>query len=254
MQTELEQQIQAQVPQMRDRDVVLSFSTGADSVACYLRMREWGIKPAALVYWEYLPGLPMVEGYIRWFEAWSGETIHRIPHPLGLSDLRNGLFQRPAADILMWRHSEIKKSDLDKKRLNSEILACFDRNPIMVIGLRYGDGFFRWKHLMESGPLRGNQWNPTASFTDSETSRIIREHGCRLPYEYGFLGRSFESPRPENCEKMEAHAPITWRAMCEAMPLLPLLLAQRKLLKPLSSVKKRITLFGPMALECEVMP
>lgn len=236
---------------MREKDLVLSFSTGADSLACYLRLREWGIKPAALVYNYYLPGLAMVETYIKWFEREYNETVIRTPGHLGVEDLGNGLFQRPGVGAKMHKSFPIS---CDKVLVNASVLSCFDRDPHMVIGLRYTDGYFRYKAITEKGSVRGGkfkQWNPCASFTLSDTEKIIREHSSRLPYEYRFVGRSFESPRCTVANQMRTNAPKTWGQILDVFPLARLLEGQGEMVKATGDLKTRIAHYGDLALEGE---
>jgi hypothetical protein len=253
MQIELEKKIVAQVDSMRDRDVILAFSTGADSLACYLRMREWGIKPAALVYMQYIPRLPMIENYIRYFESVTGEKVYRIPSVLGTDDLRNGLYQRPGVGQRMNDDSPLSPKTFNKDQLNAQILAAFPRNPVLAVGLRYTEGYFRFRTLMEYGPLRGTEWNPGASLTMQETAAIIRNYGkIKLPYEYRFLGRSFESPRASVALAMAKKAPETWNACRAVYPMIHLLEAQAQRIKIGHDINTRIKCYGSMSLEQEV--
>ena len=63
----LEKDFLLKVDSLKSKTNVLHFSCGADSVACYLRLREYGIKPI-LIYHYFLKDLPMVKNYIDWFK------------------------------------------------------------------------------------------------------------------------------------------------------------------------------------------
>lgn len=251
MDAKIDDEILSHVDEMREKDLVLSFSTGADSLACYLRLKEWGIKPAALVYNYYLPGLTMVETYLRWFEREYGMEVIRIPGHLGISDIGNGLFQRPGIGKKMHKHCPIQ---CDRDTVNASILDCFDRDPHMVIGLRYTDGYFRYKAITEKGSVRNarfKQWNPCASFTLTDTEEIIRRHSAKLPFEYRFIGRSFESPRATVAIPMRDNAPKTWAQIKQVFPLTSNLEGQGLLVKPTGDLISRIKHYADLALEGE---
>lgn len=103
MQKEIEEKIQQLLPELRKHDHVLMFSTGADSIASFLRLREWGITPSALVYHYYVPDIPMVEAYLRYFEDKFNVRVYRILGTLGCQAIGNGLFQQPSVGMHMFR-------------------------------------------------------------------------------------------------------------------------------------------------------
>jgi hypothetical protein len=61
MNDEIEQKIIDSLGIVRDKKIVLFFSCGADSTACYLRMKDWGIKPF-LLHRYYIYDLPLHVG------------------------------------------------------------------------------------------------------------------------------------------------------------------------------------------------
>lgn len=248
MHAELECQIRGQIELAKSKNVIISFSTGADSLACYLRLKEWGITPAALIYMEYIHDLPMVRNYIDYFEDKENIKVYRIASKLYREDLRNGLFQRPGVGQKMFADSTIRNES--KSVLNERIISSFN-DPLLVIGLRYTDGIFRYKTLIEKGALRGNEWNPTASFTEADTAAIIANSGIKLPFEYRFMGRSFESPRATIANDMAKFAPKTWGKVKEVFPMVSLLEAQGKLIKRPHDMHRRIKSYGHLAMETE---
>ena len=250
MHPELEEQIQTLIPEMRKRQHVLSFSTGADSLACFLRLREWGIEPSALVYEYYLPEIPMVESYLRYFENRFGVRVFRILGKLGCDDVGNGLFQLPGVGQEMYlKNGGLAKTT--KNDINDGIMSSFDSDAVMDIGLRYSDGMIRWKQLTEHGPFRGRQFNPCASFTRTETRDLIAKHGVKLPFEYRLIGRSFESIRWNVSAQLRDHAPKTWKYIKEFFPMAKALCAQATLFPPDKDQKNRIHTYGDLAFETE---
>lgn len=247
MELDLERQISEMIPALRDKQVILSFSTGADSTACYIRLQEWGIKIAAAFYNYYIPGIPMVEKYIKYFEDLSGIHVHQFPSSLCAADLQNGLFQNPGVGDRMHRSVRVSA---DKKAVNECILGCFD-DPVMIIGLRYSDGYFRFKTLKENGPWRDRQFNPTASMTMHETADMVRSSGIKLPFEYSFIGRSFESPRGVIANAMKTNAPKSWAHILDSFPMAKALEWQGNRMPQPPDQKTRIKIYGNLAMDGE---
>lgn len=74
MNEQFEKQIRETIPKIKDKLHILHFSTGADSVACYLRLKEWEIKPI-LIYDYFLPHIPMVDNYIDYIDNLIGKAL-----------------------------------------------------------------------------------------------------------------------------------------------------------------------------------
>lgn len=250
MQPDIEKQIQNLIPEMRKRRHVLSFSTGADSIACFLRLREWGINPDALVYEYYIPEIPMVDNYLRYFEEKFSLHVYRVLGRLGCEAVGNGLYQLPGVGIEMFRRNGAL-AKTKKKDINDGILSSFSSDAIFDVGLRYSDGMVRWKTLTEKGPLRGREFNPTASFTRTETRDIIARNGVRLPFEYRLIGRSFESIRWQVAPQLRDAAPKTWAHIKQWFPMANLLCAQARLTKQNRDQQSRIHTYGDLAFETE---
>lgn len=250
MNSEIEEKIQSLVPELRKRQHVLMFSTGADSIASFLRLREWGITPSALVYHYYVPDIPMVEAYLRYFEDKFNVRVYRIFGTLGCEAIGNGLFQLPGVGMEMFRkNGGIARTT--KAMLNNAIMSQFSKDAVMDVGLRYSDGMVRWKVLTEKGPLRGQEFNPTASFTRTETRDLIADHGVKLPFEYRLIGRSFESIRWSISKTLRQNAPKTWAHLKEWFPMINLLCAQSELLPEDRDQKSRVHTYGDLAFDTE---
>lgn len=250
MNSDIEQQIQDLLPEMRKRQHVLMFSTGADSIASFLRLREWGIAPAALVYHYYVPDIPMVEAYLRYFEEKFNVRVYRILGTLGCQAIGNGLFQMPGTGMRMFRkNGGIARTT--KAMLNNAIMSQFRHDAIMDVGLRYSDGMVRWKVLTEQGPMRGQEFNPTASFTRTETRDLVADHHIKLPFEYRLTGRSFESIRWSVSKTLRLNAPKTWAYLKEWFPMINLLCAQSELLPEDRDQNNRVHTYGSLAFETE---
>lgn len=250
MNNDIEEKIQSLVPELRKRKHILMFSTGADSIASFLRLREWGITPSALIYHYYVPDIPMVEAYLRYFEDKFNARVYRIFGTLGCEAIGNGLFQLPGVGMEMFRKNGVI-ARTTKAMLNNAIMSQFPKDAVMDVGLRYSDGMVRWKVLTEKGPLRGQEFNPTASFTRTETRDLIADHGVKLPFEYRLIGRSFESIRWSISKTLRQNAPKTWAHLKEWFPMINLLCAQSYLLPEDRDQKSRVRTYGDLAFDTE---
>ena len=250
----LEKDFLTKVDSLKDKTNVLHFSCGADSVACYLRLREYGIKPV-LIYNYFLRNLPMVKNYIDWFEKKFDVHIFQFPSTLYSEMVDNALFQLPVRARERFRN-RIGCYGLDKHTKDS-----FDRlidktlggNVIHHFGLRYTDGLRRYQHLIKHGCSYGNKFYPVVSFRVKDIQDILERNTCLLPIEYGLFGRSFESPRAWNINLIKEHCPESYRQICEVFPLVGVE-SLRKYAALNKSHKQRITQFGKYAQKKEMCP
>ena len=76
------------------RPVLLSFSCGKDSIACWLALKECNIEVVP-VYCYYVPQMPFIEKELDYFEDFFDCSIRRYPHKTLFEWLATGLFQPP---------------------------------------------------------------------------------------------------------------------------------------------------------------
>src|ERR1700742_3879421 len=74
--------------------VVLKFSGGKDSVACWLRLRDH-FQVIVPIFHYWVPGLAFAEKTIAMYEDYFETPIIRAPHPNFLNFIANGRFQSP---------------------------------------------------------------------------------------------------------------------------------------------------------------
>lgn len=63
----LEEDYKKKIELIKNKTNILHFSTGADSIASYLRLREAGIEPI-LIYKYFIKDLPMVQNFLDYFQ------------------------------------------------------------------------------------------------------------------------------------------------------------------------------------------
>jgi len=256
MNEQLEKDFLSKVDSLKDKVNVLHFSCGADSVACYLRLKEHGIKPI-LVYHYFLKDLPMVKNYIDWFEKKFNEKIFQFPSTLFSELFGRALYQYPVKAREKFRNRIYGIVGYDLDRYSKEDFDKFLANAIggdvvFHLGLRYTDGLRRFQHLSKNGCSHGNKFYPIASFQVKDIQDILEKYNCLLPLEYALWGLSFESPRAWNINLIKEHCPETYRMILDIFPMIGGAEGLRDRFNKLNKhFKQRVTQFGKFAMPRE---
>jgi len=246
-------QVEDAVGKMKQVPQVLAFSCGADSLASLIRMIDWGITPKALIYYYFIPDLPMIENYLRYIEDKTGICIYRFPSAISMQYYINGLLQFPGVGQCVYeelaKYYEVPKTS----EINDYIMESFPSNSYMAIGLRVSDGIFRAKLLREKGPIavNRNEWYPVADCYRSDIVSMIEKSGFRLPIDYCLFGRSFESIRHWTAPPIKEHCPKTWLKILEYFPMANLLCGQDSLIKKSREIQSRITSYAHLSFKNE---
>ena len=252
MNDQLEADFQAKIKSLKGKTNILHFSTGADSVACFLRLREYDIEPV-LVYHYFLKDLPMVENYINYFENKFNVRVYKFPSTLYCNDIDKALYQRPIkarqklrSSIEMYGYHLATKDNFD-----SILKEALGGDCVIHLGLRYTDGLRRYQHLQKHGVSFNDKFYPIASFRIKDIQAILEKHDCLLPIEYGLWGISFESPRPWNINLIREHCPETYQKIERVFPMIRLEGARDKYSSLNRHFKSRLTQFGRFAMKKE---
>jgi hypothetical protein len=250
----LEYDFLSKVESLKHKTNVLHFSTGADAVASYLKLKEHGIHPI-LIYHCFLKDLPMVKNYIDYFQKKFNERIYQFPSTLWAERIDNALYQRPVWAREKFRN-HITRYELDKftKDMFDRLIAdTLGGDVVFHLGLRYTDGLRRYQHLRRHGASYGNKFYPIAAYQVADIQSILEKHDCLLPIEYRLWGISFESPRAWNMNLLKEHCPETYRQILKVFPMAGLEGA-RKYAVLNKHFKQRITQFGKYAMSKEMYP
>ena len=237
MQEEFEKQIQETILKIKDKLHILHFSTGADSVACYLRLKEWGIDPI-LIYDYFLPHIPMVDNYIDYFEKKFNTRIYRLPSEFCVRWMDNALFQLPIKARENFRNAttELEFYKINNNRNRKAVLNALNLKKEDVIfhkGIKYGDGLFRKLSLKNNGVYseKNHSFCPIASFNLSDVVDILDKWNCKLPIEYGWLGFSFEWVQSMNINYIKENCPVSYEYIKNYFPLIDVLAYRDKYVK-----------------------
>lgn len=216
----LENDFKHKIELIRNKTNVLHFSTGADSVACFLKLRENGIEPI-LIYQYFIKDLPMVKNYIDYFENKFNVHVHQFPSSLWAEHYDKAFYQLPIAYRIKFQN-DIEQYGLwryDKEFFRDNITKSMGGDVVFHLGLRYTDGVFRYKHLMKNGVYFENKFYPIASYQVCDIQSILKKYDCKLPIEYKLWGISFESPRAFNINLIKENCPETYKMIREKFPL-----------------------------------
>ena len=254
MNTDFEKQIQDNISKLKDKVNILHFSTGADSVACYLRLKEWGIEPI-LIYNYFLPYIPMVDNYIDYFEKKFNVKVYKLPSTLYCQHTDNALYQYPVKSRETFRNEttpyEMWKLTANKQR--KQIFQALGLKPEQVVfhkGIRYTDGQWRYMSIKQHGVMhKDGSFFPIASFQVKDIQEILTGYNCKLPIEYGLWGISLEAPRSWNIGLIRQNCPASYEYICKYFPMIKLLEHRDRFNKLNQHFKIRLAQFGDYAMD-----
>ena len=248
MNLDLERDFENKIDSLKNKTVLLHFSTGADSVASYLKLKEHDISPI-LIYHYFLKDLPLHKNYISYFEQKFNEHIFQFPSTLYSERIGNALYQIPirgrAKFVNSISHYELRKHSKDGfDKLIDETLGG---NVVFHLGLRYSDGLRRFQHLSKNGCSFQNKFYPVSSFAVSDIQHILEKNDCYLPPEYAYWGISWEAPRAWNVGLLKTHFPESYRQLTRVFPMI---MAEnfRKYAKLNKHFRQRITQLGKYSM------
>ncbi len=193
--------------QLKGKEVVLFFSTGADAIASYIRMKNFGIKPI-LIYQYFLPQLTFVDNYIDYFEKQTGDKILKFPSELAIEYLKEANFQ-----------PNIYNPNLRINYARDKLLElCQKLNLPIALGLRYTDGVNRIRTISINGAFDKRRFLPIADYTQADVVNEIKKAGLFVPLEYKFVGYSFERLYPTICDALIKNCPNSWKDIVKFYP------------------------------------
>jgi hypothetical protein len=204
-------------------EVMLAFSGGKDSVAAWLHMRPH-FRRVVPVYYYLVPDLGFVEAGLRYYEAWFGTPIVRVPHPSLHRMLTNCVFQPPVRsrrEVLA--AAGLPDLDYDTIRvLVGHMNLRWDPDESWVaVGTRACDSPHRRMAFDRWGPVKekGRTFYPVWDWNKARVVETIRAAGVKLPAEYRVFGRSFDGIDFRFLHGIKRHWPEDYRKILEWFPL-----------------------------------
>lgn len=200
--------------------VVLKFSTGKDSTACWLRLRDFfpHILP---IYHYWCPDLTFVERTLCMYEAFFGQTIIRAPHPNFLNFSAQGAYAYPH------RQGVLEAYNFDRATYESVTVAvCVDAEvPIdtwAAIGTKAWDSPIRMRMANESGAVNvtRREFQPVLDLRHAEVLAMLTAAHCPLSEDYAVFGRSFDGLQYRYVSKLRTAYPDDYARLLLWFPLL----------------------------------
>lgn len=206
--------------------ILLSFSCGKESVACWIGLRE--LFPTIVPFYLYLvPGLRFVEQSLAMYEDYFGAPIIRVPHPSRFRWFR----ERSFCPGDRWQDIE----DLGLPEYTYEELEDAIRHThaahdtYTAVGVRARDSLARWASIKSHGAInhRRRAFYPMVEWTVAELDALFTYHGAPLPVDYRMFGRSFDGIDYRFLSQIAREYPDDYRRILKDFPLADLEIFRR---------------------------
>lgn len=200
------------------KKVVLHYSTGKDSISCWLFLRELGYEVFP-VFKQILP-LSLFSNIIKAHEEFFGTEIFTIPY--------KGLYLTLKKDIgaldenfsekfsVLAMEKEIDKGFHD---LNISLINHFDAD-CCIVGVKSGDSLSRCTSFQMTGPYNAktNTFYPCWRLSKNAPLDIIVRYNCPLPKYYLWLGRSPNLLFDSEYWFIKKYFPEDWKIILKHFP------------------------------------
>lgn len=206
------------VRELAGDSILLSFSRGKDSIAMWLYLRpHFEIVP---YYLDWIPGLSWVDESLAYYEAFFGQHIIRLPHPLFWQYLNTFRFQPPerVAIIRAINFPPYDLADID------DILCHQLGRPGMytAVGMRAADGIMRRNLMAQQGVLGTKRRRYYYAIWDWDIKRVahtILDAGIKLPLDYELWGRTTTDFTYDFLAGVRERFPADWQRVLTWFPL-----------------------------------
>jgi hypothetical protein len=203
-----------------EKKVVLHYSTGKDSIAAWIALRDAGFEVVP-VYKEVIPNLSFIDNVIKAHEKYFGTEVIKVPYK-GLFQIlhdKYGGFDDNANLDLMLTKEKLSTSYTMKDDFNDFILG-FTGCSVAIIGVKASDSIHRRTNFIMSGPYNAKQrmYSLCWRLAKNAPLRIIMNAKCPLPRYYLFLGRSPELLFDSEYWFIKKYFPQDWDTICKYLP------------------------------------
>lgn len=202
-----------------DKPVLLAFSTGKDSVAAWIALKNDGI-PVVPAYLYCIPDLKFVEEQIKMYEDHFQTRIRQYPHPMLWQWLAANVHQSPERVPILTAANLREPSPVETWDLIAENLGMSD--SWRADGVRAADSITRRASLTRHGVMKPSNMkvSPIADWLKSEVMDAIKNDGAPLSDDYPVFGRSFDGADYRFTKPMKDHYPEDFATMKRWLPLL----------------------------------
>ncbi|SFO82831.1 hypothetical protein SAMN05421810_10193 [Amycolatopsis arida] len=201
--------------------VLLAFSRGKDSIACWLALREAGVEVRPF-HLYLVPGLEFVDESLAEFERYFGVAIPQLPHPSLFRWLNNLTFQAPERRLIIEAAQLPEPDYVDISRLLcTEVYELDPATTYTADGIRAADSPNRRTAMKGHGPVREHvlKVSPVWDWRIRHVRSMLAEHRCPLPIDYELFGRSFDGLDLRFLQPLKEHRPSDYDRILEWFPL-----------------------------------
>jgi len=198
---------------------LLSFSTGKDSIACWLQLRKHGIEVFP-VYMYLVPDLEFIERSLRYYERVFDTRILRLPHP-SLYRWLNALIFQPPEHCAIIEQANLLKYDYPDAFVVSKHIFGLPQQTFCAVGVRAVDSPQRWTAIKRHGPLNEGKrtFFPVFDWRKEQLISEIKQSGVKLPVDYKWFGRTFDGLDYRFMAPLREQSPRDFQRVLEWFPL-----------------------------------
>lgn len=224
-----------------EKRLFMSFSTGADSIAMFLRVLESGrFDMTDGVYWYMyaVPHISWIDEYIEYFMDKYKIKIIQVPSSLLLQNLALWRLQSPMRSKgvldLQWTDKEFSAMPRDVIGDCVKDWHHLSEKTYCAIGVKSGDSAMRRIAMRKCQGVNhaSRKWYPIWDFENRDVEDIIRRHGVKVPYDYNLFGITFENFDYRFSKIMIDRCPENWKRLLEIYPMAKTLVARHEYYKP----------------------
>jgi hypothetical protein len=202
------------------KKVTLGFSTGKDSLACAVILRNLNIEYIPIYFYQ-CPELEFIENNIKMYEKLLGIKVVRLPHPMLYDYLRHQDFQPPKMIqfLVDQRLPHLSFEDLIFVYLDSigEKTDYFD-----VVGMRSSESFNRRKFFEKYGGIneKDKKIYPIYDWKKQDIYEFLKLNHIPLTDDYKIWNRSYDGMKYQFIFGLKKHYPNDYKTLCEYFPLI----------------------------------
>lgn len=209
--------------------VILSFSTGKDSIAAWLQLRKY-FKKIVPYYCYLIPDISFVEESLRYYEDFFGQHIYRLPHNALPRMLRALVFQ-PPEHVTKIETLDLPGDEYDATMIG-EIIRTSEHLPsdaFVGTGVRTADSPIRKIAIQKNGAVNFSQkkFHPVYDWKKKDILQAIDDVGVRLPIDYELFGRTFDGIDYRFLKPIKERFPNDYQRILDWFPLADLELFRR---------------------------
>ena len=206
--------------------VLLSFSTGKDSIATWLALRPYF---RVVPYYLYgIPDLSFINKSLKYYEEFFDTKIHQLPHPSLARKLKNMVFQAPENCELIYEANIPNINYLDQMQMVAKKTGV--KNPWVATGLRAADSPMRRIVINKRGAINYNEqkFYPIWDWNKKRLINELTKANIKLPVDYKLFGRSFDGIDYRFLKPLKDNFPEDYQKVIDIFPFARLEIMRRE--------------------------